>query len=124
MMILCYPIAPGASEHSGKRFQSDVTVTQAKLVLADNCIAGKNRFMAIRRTILTLCLLAMVLVVLVAVRSHKSPRQEAMESLAQFVLDTGSRTWVPEMALRYFGLPTDDLHFHELKAVSESGRTR
>ena len=72
----------------------------------------------------SLGLLAFACALLMAVRVYNSQGHQDMESLAQFVLDTGRNTVVPDSALTYFGLPTDEFTFRQLKAVSKSGRTR
>ena len=54
----------------------------------------------------------------------KWPERLAMEPLLAFVLETGSPTQVSETALKYFGVTDDPAPFHELRADSESGRTR
>jgi hypothetical protein len=47
-----------------------------------------------------------------------------MESLARFVIDRGKPAPMPPQPLTFFGLPTDDVTFYELRAVSQSGRTK
>ena len=54
----------------------------------------------------------------------KWPERLAMEPLVAFVLETGSPTRVSETALKYFDVIDDPGSFHELRADSESGRTR
>jgi hypothetical protein len=72
----------------------------------------------------SLGLLAFAGALLMAVLVYKTQRQQDMESLAQFVLDTGRDTVVPDNALTYFGIPTDEFTFRQLKAVLNSGHTR
>ena len=54
----------------------------------------------------------------------KWPERLAMEPLVAFVLETGSPTQVSETALKYFGVIDDPASISELRATSESGRTR
>ena len=63
------------------------------------------------RVIASVCLLAIVAVLLLIAIRYKSPVQREMESQAQFVLDSGRSTYVSAKSLRYFGIPADDERF-------------
>jgi hypothetical protein len=77
-----------------------------------------------RRRLTTVIVLTLVGIFLVAVLRYRPPQDEAMVSLAEFVLERGKIGLVPPEALKYFGVPSDQWAFRELKAKSESGRLR
>ena len=87
-----------------------------------SAVKPKSRFRL--SPVASLGLLAFAGALLMAVLVYKTQRQQDMESLAQFVLDTGRDTVVPDNALTYFGLPTDEFTFRQLKAVTRNGRIR
>jgi hypothetical protein len=89
----------------------------------DNLAAPMRRSRALAIATLVLLLITIVLAV-AAFRLRKSPVQKAMESLAQFVLNTVKTTLVPVEPLKHFGVPTDDLNFYQLRATSETGRMK
>jgi hypothetical protein len=74
--------------------------------------------------IASVCLLAVVAVLLLFAIAYKSPAQREIESLAQFVLDNGHSTYVSAKSLRYFGIPADHASFLQLEDTSVSGRIR
>jgi hypothetical protein len=78
----------------------------------------------LKAALLLFLMLATVYAAVATIRGRKTPESTAMESLIAFTLDRGKPTWVPPSALEYFGLPVEPSRFLQVKAVSETGRTR
>jgi hypothetical protein len=84
--------------------------------------ATTQRLVNRRRAAAILVLFVLVAGGIVGAIRYKSPAQQEMESLAQFVLDNGRSTYVPVEPLHYFGIPSDDPSVRQITATSETGR--
>lgn len=57
-------------------------------------------------------------------RRSRETDEPGMASLAAYVLEHGEPAWVPASCLEFFGVPPNEIGFRQLKAVSQSGRTK
>lgn len=78
----------------------------------------------VRSAIAIVLLMTVIFAAANMARRWRGTEQPAMRSLAEFVMETGKPAWIPARCLQYFGVPPGELGYRELKAVSQSGRTK
>jgi hypothetical protein len=76
------------------------------------------------RLISIVVLLGIPAAILATWGTRKTSQQHAVESLVEFVVQNGRMGQVTPEGLAYFQVPTGDLRFKHVTAVSESGRSK